>query len=724
MFMNSLKKGLIACLAFMFAASAQSQEVLPTPRTKDVKVCANSPLLTGSLEAEVTTIPGYLDSDFELVWFKSKEEGSPEFSEIELSPYIQTAGVEGVYETVYTYYVLQRLKTNPMMQSAPAPVRVTVVSQPKITRLQTDPKCYGEEQDLNDMFGVDIVGSAYDYFNEAGELISDHIVKEPGIYEVRAYVKVDNFSDEVCSSPMEMLKVEFHQFDAEIEGPNVTCPGSGVELNASVMTRGGLKEKDVVYSWSNNLNANVGNANKYNTGSEGIINPGDIMKVTLEVSSAACQGDKAVKKSLAITVGNGPLIGNIKFSETNNTEFKAFQVSSNGIVFNSCGGSVNVELSRIVNTDGGLFSLTGSETSSGTFSNEISGDATLSLGAGKYMISYVNQCPTKFEFEIVDNSITSSSLNGSMTLCEGEPWSAEIVKIEGRTPPLIEWQKDGVVIPGETSTKLEIVSTKPSDSGVYSYSLFSAGCRFDSKTAMGIELTIKPYASFYESLFESSYEVPYGDSEEISVAVSESDIDVTWSDKNNGFSAVGTSVVIGPVETDYNFRVVADGKNYCRAETYIDVFVDAKIHLDATLDTNKITTGESAILTVDTIGTGRILHPNLYELTVTELSEGETKQIPLTVNPTTGKLEAEVSPTKNARYEVNCAYSSQKAYLALDLTVVESDGVKNIIADQNELVDVYNINGALLKKQVEFKDALVGLQSGVYMVNGVKLIVK
>lgn len=98
------------------------------------------------------------------------------------------------------------------------------------------------------------------------------------------------------------------------------------------------------------------------------------------------------------------------------------------------------------------------------------------------------------------------------------------------------------------------------------------------------------------------------------MAVSESDIDVTWSDKKNGFSAVGTSVVIGPVETNYNFRVVAGGENYCPAETFIDVFVDAKIHLDATLDTNKIKIGDSAILTVDTIDTGRILHPNLYEL--------------------------------------------------------------------------------------------------------------
>ena len=57
------------------------------------------------------------------------------------------------------------------------------------------------------------------------------------------------------------------------------------------------------------------------------------------------------------------------------------------------------------------------------------------------------------------------------------------------------------------------------------------------------------------------------------------------------------------------------------------------------------------------------------------------------------------------------------------LTVLITD-VNNVKVDQNELVDVYNANGALLRRQVEYKGALIGLQPGVYMVNGVKTIVK
>ena len=58
------------------------------------------------------------------------------------------------------------------------------------------------------------------------------------------------------------------------------------------------------------------------------------------------------------------------------------------------------------------------------------------------------------------------------------------------------------------------------------------------------------------------------------------------------------------------------------------------------------------------------------------------------------------------------------------LTVKTLTNVNNVEISLNELVDVYNANGALLRKQVEYKNALNGLQPGVYMVNGVKTIVK
>ncbi len=58
------------------------------------------------------------------------------------------------------------------------------------------------------------------------------------------------------------------------------------------------------------------------------------------------------------------------------------------------------------------------------------------------------------------------------------------------------------------------------------------------------------------------------------------------------------------------------------------------------------------------------------------------------------------------------------------LTVKTLTNVNNVEVSLNELVDVYNANGALLRKQVEYKNALNGLQPGVYMVNGVKTIVK
>ena len=65
-----------------------------------------------------------------------------------------------------------------------------------------------------------------------------------------------------------------------------------------------------------------------------------------------------------------------------------------------------------------------------------------------------------------------------------------------------------------------------------------------------------------------------------------------------------------------------------------------------------------------------------------------------------------------------------KLYGIYDTYSSGGSGTAAIATMTLELVDVYNTNGALLKKQVEYKNALNGLLPGVYMVNGVKTIVK
>lgn len=733
--------GFVLSLILMcFASIVKSDEfsVYPTPMVKNMSVCENSDKLTGELTAEANAVSGGAAAgDFKLVWYKSNADGtmdeSQEYSNIELSPSIQKAE-SGSKETTYKYYVLQRLAsstTKPYEQSAPVPVTVTIYSLPKINTYVPTPKCKGEIQKLSEMFEIDIEGCDYTYYYSDLSMSPD-AVTEGGLYEVQGWYIINKgtVDVEICSSAIEELTVEFHELDVAIVGSDRTCPGVSVDLDVDIKVGGGLKENDVIYSWKNSLNAEVGDKKSYNTGADGLDVAGNVMDVMLEVSTEACKGKMAVAKTHRIYVGNGSLIGKIAFSEDKNTETKESVISASDISFLSCGGKVEVKLTGVANKDNTMgYELSGASSETGAFSSETDGEATLSLGEGKYTLSYINGCPVKFDFSIIDYSNKANSSCGVMSICENEVWGAEIIDIKGPKPK-IEWQKDGLTIVGATDTKLFLDPVKPEDSGVYSYTLYSAGCRYDDKIAMGANLTVKPYVKFDENSYEKRYEVVNGNSQEISlefkVPATTSDIesDVRWSsDINTGFSHSGTSLTIDPVDTDYRLHIVAENKDYCKAETDIMILVDAKLQITAELEKTEIRDGESTKIIVDTTGTGKLLHPEKFMLKVIETTVDGDNEI-LLKNIRNGKLEAEVSPSHDAKYTVLCTYdvNGQEESRVLQLKVHDNDDVKNIVADQNELVDLYSINGVLLKSKVEYKYAFDGLDSGIYVINGEKVV--
>ncbi|MEE1178006.1 MAG: T9SS type B sorting domain-containing protein, partial [Paludibacteraceae bacterium] len=143
------------------------------------------------------------------------------------------------------------------------------------------------------------------------------------------------------------------------------------------------------------------------------------------------------------------------------------------------------------------------------------------------------------------------------------------------------------------------------------------------------------------------------------------------------------SVTIDPVDTDYSLHIVAENKDYCKAETDIVILVDAKLKMTAELERTEICEGETTTLIVDTAGTGRVLHPELFTLKVTETTVDGDRTIKLTPNRSTGKLEAEVSPVHDAKYTVTYTYGvgGQDESKALDLTVHEKFQVELSAAD-------------------------------------------
>lgn len=248
-------------------------------------------------------------------------------------------------------------------------------------------------------------------------------------------------------------------------------------------------------------------------------------------------------------------------------------------------------------------------------------------------------------------------------------------------------------------------------------------------TPKDLNVVFQPYIVFDENSFQEVYEVVNGDklavNLEFKVPAASSDIEpnVRWIDEKTGFVQNGASVEIDPVKTNSYLHIVADNQNYCKAETDIMILVDAKLQMKAELERTDICEGESTKIIVDTTGTGKLLHPERSMLKVIETTADGDKEIIL-VNSGTGKLEANVSPASDAKYRVVYTYDvgNQDETRFLQLKVCDNDDVKNITVDKNELVDVYSINGVLLKSKVEYKYAFDGLDSGIYVINGEKVV--
>ncbi len=662
----------------------------PAPTVNDMSVCENSPNLKDTLAATINGVSGGNDaSDFKLVWYNSKDDGtiddSHEFDRIELDPTIQVASTTE-REKKYIYYVRQRLKSNPAAESAPVDVTVTVYSNPKLAAVETAPKCLGESQNLKEMFNIDIDNCEVHYYENGVQTTAE--VTEAGKYLVTgSYVINKGEADEqTCSSEQEELTVVFHELKADITGDGETCPNTAVDLDLDLTLGGGLTEDKLIYSWSNNLNNTKTNTKTYNTGSAGLNNAGDEMTVAVEVSSAACKGDRAVKKEKIIKVGDNRLDGKIKFSETDNSQPLTDAISSNNLIFKSCGGPVTVELFDVVNKKGRNYELSGTESSAGMFTDETAGYAKLSLGIGSYTVSYTNGCPAKFSFKIVDNSAKANSRSDVMTKCEKEDWWTEIVNFEGPSNTIIEWQHDGTKIDGQTGKKLSYREVNPSNSGVYSFSLLSDGCRFDNVIANGDKLSVKPIAKFDKTSFKNKYEVINGEPLSINIGFMEpsSSNDIADGVKWTGYSNPnGLSLTIPSVERVYNIHVTAENDLYCKADTDIVVDVDARLKMEAKLDEYVMCEGETHQLIIDTTGTGTVLHPGLVLKATETIGTGNPKVLELKENQ--GKLVANISPSADASYNVVYTYpvGPQDSSLStpLEMRVYEATNVDFTLPD-------------------------------------------
>lgn len=88
-----------------------------------------------------------------------------------------------------------------------------------------------------------------------------------------------------------------------------------------------------------------------------------------------------------------------------------------------------------------------------------------------------------------------------------------------------------------------------------------------------------------------------------------------------------------------------------------------------------------------------------------------------------GFYYVESDDIKVGAYHAYLTPSTDKEIKAFVFDINDVDGIHSLATSQ-ALVNVYNVNGVLVRKAVKACDALNGLQGGIYIVNGVKQVVK
>lgn len=671
----------------------------PQPTVHPLDVCEKSVKLTGSLEDYVTPKGTETndDTDFELVWYESKSDGTIDLTTESttapsLDPAIQKPE-NGQSKTVYTYYVLQRLKTDASASGAPASITVTVNAVPVLKVAAADPICGSKNEsiDLADMYTENTKPSfsvQSEYLDEASSPVTNTKVSKRGTYQVQASYKLP--SGEACVSESLPLKVFVHEVTPKIEGTETTCPGEAVELSSNVETEGAVLN-DIKYYWSNNKSSVTGNEKTYNTGSTGLENSGNEMRVSLKVDAGACKGIEAPVQVIKVDIGQ--LDGTIEFSEKkNDTPKTPINVKTKDIIFTSCGSNVTVDVNVTATEDEFTYTKDGGSEKSGKFS---SGSASLSLPAGKYEFRYINRCPTWFSFTIIDVSTKTEEVKRSdLDVCEGQKFNVEIKVTPNTTgyPYDIAWFKDETVISGESNNVYAIASTVPENSGVYSYEVKSGGCTTTAKVADGLPLTVKPYIKIDKSSLVRVYEeirenpvvmnIPFIEPSDPSAIES----DIIWTDERSSMVMSGSSASIPSLTSDHYFNINVSSEGYCDDSAAVKVLVDAKLQMEAELDVEEMCVGENHKITVDTTGTGRVLHKesDKFVLKVEEVVAGGT---PSTIKllPSGGKLSATISPKKDAQYTVTYSYvvGNQLITKPLSLKVHEAFDVQFSVNKSN-----------------------------------------
>lgn len=628
----------------------------PMPTANHVAYCEkDADALSTALTANIQTTGTGNDSesDYELVWYgqtnpNELSNAEKEALESTTAPFPANTITDGSSKQVFTYYVAQKSKSSGAVSRAVA-VCDTVYAAPVLVTHNPSPVCEPATVDLSSKeIWTDAVPQnwvmAWLDESKSNPLASPTQVAKSGTYYAQAYFKVQG---KECISNLAEINVEVHYIrDLEIEGSNTTCPGTGIELTAKYSEIN--PDAQAMFKWNS---AGAGDdpapiaSVTYNT--PNLAGPaGNTYTYTLTASAGACVGISG--GSHLITIGDGPVEGNVSFSEDGNDGSTIETVTDAGLTFYSCGNPITIDLSGVKSDGDFTWSLAGGLVATG---------ATYTIAAPEnatYHVEYVNNCKTGFDIKIINVPVNVVPTNTAVEVCDGEDFKAELTIACAENTYKIAWYQDGKELTGETAKTLSYSPATPANNGVYTYKVTNRGCTVEGEIAEGKAVKVKPYIEFDA---QKEYIVRNGDPVtvplSITVPAAGTPSSIEWSEGGVSFAS-GNPLTISAVTADHKMNVKLSDENYCPAEGSVLIRKDARLKIEVELD-DQMCASDSRELIIDTTGTGSFIFPG-SQLYIIEKIGSEERKIEKGWQWTSNSLRLNVKPASDATYEVYFIY--------------------------------------------------------------------
>ena len=655
------------CKSEVSEISVTISDAMP-PKVKDYHYCEGSSLQP--ISAEIRPITGKTENDYELYWYVDKPGSTTATPDKKGSTYAlsgdATVESDGSIKST-TYYVAQH---DVVTGATSAAVEIHVVVYPKPILAIEDPAATcGSDNKFVDITKTWSASNTGEKVTATYSADIPTAVEESGTYKItgtydiptKAYKggNLVEVMDEQCEGKAYDVNVEVNYLTVPTIGDQTgVCPGKDITLTATATSTDPGTDK-IKYQWSgySNQTGSVATAvGDMTTGTN------HVFQVTATVGACEFTSSEYVVK-----VGDGPVVGSLEVSETDNSELPrtldAFSGDLDSRTLYSCGGEVVVK-SNLSKTEGDFEWYDGDrKIHSG---DVLTIDATDKYSEKTYTIKYINECETQTNFKIVTVPLSVEYVGPDTTvvLCQGSVFETQVKVNCQETTPLIQWYRNTTPV-GEKKTastttvnNYGIGSVQKTDDGRYNCVVTNRGC---TAKANADSLVVHP--NVIATLDEGPHVVSRHGSKtlklNISVPTDGKLSDIVWSrdgvEAQSGSSPEYTEM---DIVADHEYYVTLNDPEYCGTSAISTIWVDAELQLTVEIK-DTICMGEGEQLYIDTTGTGKFRANNPVDLKVISEMGGITQDITKGLKKDGDKLIIDVSPTADAIYTIDFTYGSQ-----------------------------------------------------------------